>query len=201
MNYFIYDDKAINHLRAACPRLGEIIKDMGKINRPVEPDLFKSLVTGIISQQISVKSAQTVSQRLMNLVDAFTPEGLLAMSDEEIQQCGLSFKKVSYIKGICAAVVTKTLDLEGLRQLADEEVVAELVKLSGIGQWSGEMFLIFSLMRPDVVSYGDLVIRKAIMKLYGLDKLTKKEFKEYVKRYSPYGSVASLYLWAYGNGG
>jgi len=130
-----------------------------------------------------------------------TADTILAKTDDEIKACGLTYRKVGYIKGICEAVSSGELDLEALADKADDEVIAELVKLNGIGVWSAEMFLIFSLYRPDVLSYGDLIIRKGIMKLYGLDDISKKDFEEYRKLYSPYGTVASLYLWDFGNEG
>jgi DNA-3-methyladenine glycosylase II len=104
-------------------------------------------------------------------------------------------RKSAYISGIAEAVITGKLNLSELYSLSDSEIIERLVLLNGIGKWTAEMLLIFSMERPDVVSWGDLAIQRGMMKLYGLKALTKLQFDKYVKRYSPYGSVASLYLW------
>jgi len=199
MNHFEYDEKALDHLRQQDVKLAKVIDDVGRIKRSIEPDPFKALISGIVSQQISTKAAQTVFGRLQDLVGEVTPEKILAKTDDEIKSCGLSYRKVTYIKGICEAVVHGELDLDGLSGLSDEEVIAKLVTLNGIGVWSAEMLMIFSLQRPDVLSYGDLIIRKGLMKLHGLDDLSKQDFAKYKERYSPYGSIASFYLWELAN--
>jgi DNA-3-methyladenine glycosylase II len=107
----------------------------------------------------------------------------------------MSMRKATYIKGMAEACAKGDLDLDGLKLLPDQEVVARLSALRGIGAWTAEMILIFSLQRPDVVSWNDLAIRRGMMILYGLDQLTRDRFDQHRKRYSPYGSVASLYLW------
>lgn len=195
MEFFKYGETEINYLKNACPKLAEVIDRVGMIERKVEPDLFKSLISSIVSQQISTKAAQTIFARLEELVGQMTAEAILARCEDEIKKCGLSYRKVGYIRRICLAVRSGELDLENLATLSDLEVARKLIKLNGIGIWSAEMLLIFSLGRPDVLSYGDLIIRRSIMKLYGLDDLSKKEFQAYRELYSPYGTVASLYLW------
>lgn len=197
--FFEYGEREIAHLKFACAKLGAAIEEAGMLRRRVEPEIFKGLISGIVSQQISTKAAATVFVRLEELVGEITPESILAKSDEEVKSCGLSYRKVGYIKGVCEAVTSGDLDLDRLCEVEDEAVIQELVKLSGIGVWSAEMLLLFSFRRPDILSYGDLVIRKGIMKLYDLEELSKKDFEKYRKQYSPYGSVASLYLWNLAN--
>jgi len=199
MEFFKYGETEINYLKSACSKMAAVINRAGTLRREVEPELFKALISGIVSQQISTKAATTVFSRLEELVGEMTAEAILAKTDDEVKACGLSYRKVGYIKGICEAVQSGELDLEALGEMNDEDVIAELVKLNGIGVWSAEMFLIFSLYRPDVLSYGDLVIRKGIMKLHSLDDISKKDFEVYRKLYSPYGTVASLYLWDLAN--
>src|SRR5690606_32156269 len=109
--------------------------------------------------------------------------------------CGMSLRKAGYIKGSAKAAVDKTIDFDNLVNLSDEEVIKELIKLKGVGEWTAQMLLIHSLERPDVVSFKDLAIRRGMMKLYNLSTLSLEEFYEYKKKYSPYGTVASLYLW------
>ena len=195
MAFFNYGETEVNHLKSVCPHMAAVIDRVGMLKRSVKPDLFRSLISGIVSQQISTKAAITVFSRLEDLVGEVNATNVLKRTDEDIQRCGLSYRKVSYIKGVCEAVRSGGLNLKAFHEMSDEQVIAELVKLNGIGVWSAEMFLIFSLQRPDVLSYGDLVIRKSLMRLHGLDDLSKKDFEIYKRLYSPYGSVASLYLW------
>jgi DNA-3-methyladenine glycosylase II len=166
------------------------------IQRQVIPDLFTALVNSIVSQQISAKAAVTVWDRLVGKIGEINPGSILSAGPEEIQQCGLSHRKVKYITGICEAVKTGKLDLQQLGLMTDVQVIDCLSSLNGIGKWTAEMLMIFSLERPDVVSWGDLAIQRGMMKLYGLKSLSKEQFDRYARRYSPYGSVASLYLWA-----
>jgi DNA-3-methyladenine glycosylase II len=124
-----------------------------------------------------------------------TPAAIAAVTVDEIQQCGMSARKAGYIRGIGDAVMNGSLDLARLLTLPDDDVIAHLTCLKGVGVWTAEMLLIFSMERPDVVSRGDLAIRRGMMRLYGKKEIHGPEFERYRKRYSPYGSVASLYLW------
>jgi 3-methyladenine DNA glycosylase/8-oxoguanine DNA glycosylase len=134
--------------------------------------------------------------RLCGKLSDVKPRNVASTEVSEIQKCGLSMRKANYIKGIGEAAYRGDLDLLELREMPDEVVIEKLSSLPGIGVWTAEMLLIFSLCRPDVVSWGDLAIRRGMMKLYGLQDLSKKQFDRFRKRYSPCGSVASLYLWA-----
>jgi len=126
---------------------------------------------------------------------AITPETISSAATRDIQQCGMSMRKAGYIKGIADAVADGSLDLDGLHKLPDDEIIALLTGLNGVGIWTAEMILIFSMERPDVLSWGDLAIRRGMMRLYGKVSIDRAGFECYRKRYSPYGSVASLYLW------
>jgi DNA-3-methyladenine glycosylase II len=195
MPHFEYGPKEIDHLKKKDKKLGAAIERIGFIKRETKPDVFGAMVDSIISQQISGKAADTVLDRLCGLIGDITPAHVAATETDRIQQCGMTMKKAVYIKNLADAVLTRALDLEELRLLPDAAVIKKLVGLDGIGVWTAEMLLLFSLCRPDVVSYGDLAIRRGMMKLYGLKELPKAKFERYRKRYSPYGSVASLYLW------
>ena len=201
MEFFNYGETEISYLTKACPKLAAVIEEAGLLRRQVEPHLFKALISSIVSQQISTKAAATVFARLEALIPEMTAGAILAKTDDEIKACGLTYRKVGYIKGVCEAIERGELDLEALAQMTDDAVIAELVKLNGIGVWSAEMLLIFALQRPDILSYGDLIIRKGLMRLHGLFDLSKKDFETYRKLYSPYGTVASLYLWELANEG
>ena len=188
--------EALDALKRRDKRLGRVIERLGPIRRGVEPDLFTALVDSVIAQQISGRAAQTISDRLHVLVGNFTPQGLAEADPSQIQQCGLSQRKVGYIQGIAREVASGALDLEALRHAPDEDLIRKLSALNGIGVWTAEMLMIFSLCRPDVLSWGDLGIRRGMALLYGDRELTRERFERRRKRYSPYGSVVSLYLWS-----
>lgn len=195
MELFKYGKKEIDYLKKQDEILGEAIDRIGIIERGINPDLFIALVSSVVGQQISSKAAATVWGRLESLVEKMTPESIYNACPNQIQSCGMSMKKVGYIKGIAEAAMTKEIDFDNLKALSDEEIISKLTKLHGVGVWTVEMLLIFSLNRLDVVSFKDLAIRRGMMNLYNLSNLSKEQFEEYRKKYSPYGSVASLYLW------
>ena len=196
MSIFHYGATELNYLRKKDKKLGLAIERMGMIERNIIPDLFAALVHNIVAQQISSKAAATVWRRLQDSFGVLTPQTIAAATAGEIQRCGLSMRKAGYIKGIADAVMQNKLNMAEFSSLPDREIIERLAGLNGIGVWTAEMLLIFSLERPDIVSWGDLAIRRGMMKLYGLKTLSKASFERYKKRYSPYGSVASLYLWA-----
>jgi 3-methyladenine DNA glycosylase/8-oxoguanine DNA glycosylase len=196
MQLFKYGKAELDHLKGRDRKLGRAIERIGMIERQVIPDLFEALVHSVVAQQISSKAAATVWGRLCGNLKDISPGRVAGADVSEIQQCGLSMRKASYIKGIGEAAVSGELDLAGLRAMPDAGVIERLSSLPGIGVWTAEMLLIFSLCRPDVVSWRDLAIRRGMMNLYGLKDLSKKQFDRFRKRYSPCGSVASLYLWA-----
>lgn len=196
MKIFKYTQTELDYLKKKDKKLGAAIDRIGIIKREVTPDLFTALIKSIVGQQISSKAADTVWCRILELLKEITPNAISLVSSEDIQKCGLSMRKVNYIKGISEAVTCGALDLNKLYELSDDEVIKQLSSLNGVGKWTAEMLLIFSMERPNVVSFGDLAIQRGMMRLYGLNELSKDKFEAYRKRYSPYGSVASLYFWA-----
>lgn len=192
---FHYDEEAIRYLKAKDPILADIIDRIGPIERPIEADLFSALINNIVGQQISMKAQETVWKRMIAAFGAVTPENLCRVSIEEIQQCGLSTRKATYIREAAEKVISGECDLEALKDMSDEEVIAELSQLRGIGKWTAEMLLIFSMGRQDVLSWDDLAIHRGLRMVYHHRKITKPLFQKYKRRYAPYGSVASLYLW------
>ncbi len=195
MELYKYGQAEIKYLKYRDEKLGKAIESIGKIEREITPDLFEALVKIIISQQISSKAAATIWTRLCEKLWEITPNSIANAGKFHIQKCGLSMRKAGYIKGIADKVISGDLDLSEIRKMPDVEIIKKLSSFEGIGTWTSEMFLIFSLSRPDVFSWGDLAIRRGIMNLYGLSALTKEQFEQYRIRYSPYGSTASLYLW------
>jgi len=198
--YFSYGQTEIDALKAADPILGDAIDRIGEIRREVIPDLFAALIHSIIGQQISTKAQITVWSRFCTRFAPLSPQMLSTLPLEELQSCGISLRKAEYIHDIAAQVTEGTLDLAAIAQLSDEEVIAALSKLRGIGRWTAEMLLIFSLQRKDVLSFDDLAIQRGLRMLYHHRKITPTLFRRYRKRYAPYASIASLYLWAIAGG-
>lgn len=196
METFKYGQKEIEYLKRKDKKLGAAIDSIGMIEREIIPDPFTALVSSIVGQQISSKAADTVWNRLSSLLGDITPNSIANADLADIQSCGMTLRKAGYIKGIADAAIYGEIDFSRLNTLSDEEVIQRLSSLHGVGVWTAEMLLIFSLCRPDVVSYKDLAIRRGMMNIYGFKELSKEKFESYRKRYSPYGSVASLYLWA-----
>ena len=196
---FVYGKKETDWLQAKDKKLGAAIEAIGPLRRGVTPDLFRALVNSIVGQQISTKAQATIWAR-MNERFPITPEGIGALAEEDLQSCGISFRKASYIKDVAIAVLDGSLDLPALRQMPDEAVCARLSQLKGIGVWTAEMLMTFSMQRPDVISKDDLAIIRGLRMLYRHRAITPALFAKYKRRYSPYASVASLYLWAIAGG-
>jgi len=196
MQIFQYGEKEIDYLKSKDKKLGAAMEKIGMIQRKITSDPFTALISSVVSQQISNKAAETVWNRLEKLLGSITPEIIAKANLFEIQSCGISERKAGYIKGIAKAALLGQVNFGNLHTLTDGEIIKKLSSLPGVGVWTAQMLLIFSLCRPDVVSYKDLAICRGMMNLYGLKELPKEKFEYYRKRYSPYGSVASLYLWA-----
>ena len=161
-------------------------------------DHFSALVRAITFQQLSTKAASTIYNRMAALMPGGvpTPEGFAALSDDQLRAAGMSRQKIGYLRDLCEKVASKKIDLAALDALSDEEVVAALVTVKGIGRWSAEMFLIFRLLRPDVLPVGDLGIVTAIQRAYKLRKRpTPDRMRKIGEAWRPYRSVASWYLW------
>ena len=197
-DYFEYGEQEISYLKKKDKKLAVAIDRIGMIKRAINPDVFSALVESIVGQQISSKAAATVCKKLYGL-SHMQPGILHGLSQEEIQACGMTNRKAGYIKGMAKHYVEETIDFQGLKDKPDAEIIKTLTQIDGIGVWTVEMLLIFSLQRPDVVSFGDLAIRRGMMNLYGHREIKKERFRKYAKRYSPFGSVASLYLWELSN--
>ena len=194
-------------LTAADPAMAALIERIGEIDletrlrrrseeRPA--DAYGALLRAIVGQQLSTKAARTIYGRVRELFGGTTPspEQLLEASEDDLRACGLSGRKVEYVRDLAAHVLSGELELDRLGELADEEAIEEIVAVRGLGQWTAEMFLIFHLERPDVLSGGDLGIRKAIQVEYGLAEMpTPQRVLEIGEAWRPYRSLASLYLW------
>jgi len=188
------------YLRSVDPILARVIDRIpSPQTKRRRANYFKSLVEAIISQQLSNKAADTIILRFRQLFKQSgfpTPRQVLRMPDAGIRRAGLSFGKISYIKDLARRIEKKQLNLRKLRYLADEELIIQLTEVKGIGRWTAEMFLMFSLERPDVFSHGDLGLRNAIHKLYGFKKSpTVKQVEKIIAKWRPHRTLASRYLW------
>lgn len=195
MLHFEYGEKEINYLKSKDSVLGEAIDRIGFLEREVIPNLFIGLIYNIVGQQISMKAADTICGRIKERLENITPEAIHDIPVEELQRVGISMRKADYIKRIADAVLDGSFPIEELSTLPDDEVSKRLSALPGIGVWTAEMLMIFSMQRKNIVSWDDLAIRRGMMMLYHHRKLDKKKFQKYKRRYSPYGTIASLYLW------
>jgi DNA-3-methyladenine glycosylase II len=194
-------------LAASDPTMAALIERVGEIDlaerlrrrseeRPA--DAYGALLRAIVGQQLSTKAARTIYLRVTDLFDGRTPtpEQLLEASVEDLRGAGLSGRKVEYIRDLASHILSGELELDRLDELSDEEAIEELVAVRGLGRWTAEMFLIFHLERPDVLSGGDLGIRKAVQIEYGLEAMPAPErVLEIGAPWSPHRSLASLYLW------
>ena len=196
MEYFEYSDIEIEYLKSRDPVLKQVIEQIGIIKRAVIPDLFAALVNSIVGQQISTKAHQTIWQRINNSFSPITPANFKSLSAEELQKCSITMKKAHYIKEITRRIISDQLDLERLADLSNEEVIEQLCELPGIGRWTAEMILTFSLQRKDIISYSDLAILRGMRMVYHHRRITPQLFTKYKRRYGPYATIASLYLWA-----
>lgn len=195
--YFAYGTKETDYLSHKDKRLAAAIAQSGPIEREVDTDLFAAVVHHIIGQQISMKAQATIWQRMRGTVDA---EHLLAAGVPQLQQLGMTFRKAEYITDFSQKIHDGTFDLQAVWQMPDDEAIRALSSLKGIGVWTAEMILLFCMQRPDVFSYDDLAIQRGLRMLYHHRKIDRKLFEKYRRRFSPYGSVASLYLWAISGG-
>ena len=199
--------RARKALAASDPTMAALVERVGKIDlatrlkrrqeeRPA--DAYGALLRAIVGQQLSTKAARTIYLRVLELFGGATPspEQLLEASEADLRACGLSGRKTEYVRDLAAHVISGELELDRLEELSDEDVIEEIVAVRGLGQWTAEMFLLFHLQRPDVLSGGDLGIRKAIQVEYGLEEMPPpKRVLEIGEPWRPYRSLASLYLW------
>ena len=195
--YFEYGDDAVNYLKSKDAKLARAIEAVGHVYREMDDiSLFASVVHHIIGQQISTAAQHTVWSKFQETLGEITPASIAATSSEQLQACGTTFKKVEYIKSFAEKVESGAFDLLAIEHMSDEEAIKALSSLGGIGIWTAEMLLLFCLGRQDVFSYGDLGIHRGIRMVYHHRKVTRQMFEKYRRRFSPYGSVASLYFWA-----
>lgn len=168
--YFTLEGAELKHLSEADPKLHHLIKAIGPIKITLNKDYYRSLVKSIIGQQLSLKAAQTISTRVEKIWSNFDPETFDSMEDDLLRGCGISRLKIKYLRDLTQKYVSGEVDFTTLHLLQDDEVIKTLTNIKGIGKWTAEMFLIFSLGRLNILSYSDVSIRNGIKWLYGLSK-------------------------------
>jgi DNA-3-methyladenine glycosylase II len=194
------DDRA---LMGADKVLRELMEEGGPIDpatdrRGSRPDPYEALARAIVGQQLSTKAAASIWDKLLDQFGGKPPkpEQLLKRRADQLRKAGLSRSKVQFLKDLAKRVKDGRLDLKRLRDLPDEDVIAALIEVKGIGRWTAEMFLIFHLARPDVVSTGDLGIRRAVQIAYGMEELPgPEELERIAEEWRPHRTLACLYLW------
>ncbi len=198
--YFAYGERELSYLRQKDKRLGAVIDRIGQIDRAVDPNLFSSVVHHIIGQQISTKAQATIWQRIHDTLGSINAETILKAGVPALQALGMTFRKAEYITDFAEKVHTGAFDLNAVECMNDEDAIRALSSLKGIGVWTAEMILLFCMQRPDIFSYDDLAIRRGLRMVYHHREIDRERFERYRRRFSPYGSVASLYLWAVAGG-
>ncbi len=191
---------ALEHFRSADPVMERLLIQALEAPDPVlfpeekaPEQYFASIVSSIISQQISTAAARSIKGRVVELLSELTPEAVLAVDFDTLKACGLSAKKTEYLKHNAEA--WHEIPYRNFVHMDDEDIIKELTKLYGIGRWTAEMFLMFSLARPNVFSYGDLGLMKSLYSSYGFKPHYRKKIATTVDSWSPYKTIASLTLW------
>ena len=189
-------EKAIKFLRKD-PKLAKIIYSVGRYEISLVKNPYRSLIDAIITQQLSGAAADSISKRFQKLYQRYPkPIDVINTSDSKLRSAGLSKMKVTYIKDLSEKIQSKELKINSLKDKSDEVIISHLSQVKGIGRWTAEMFLIFSLGRLDVLPVGDLGLKKGIQRLYSMPDLPEKEeIEEIGRKWRPYRTVATWYIW------
>lgn len=198
--HFEYGEKEISYLKSKDAKLAEVIDTLGFVEREIDTDLFSAVVHHIIGQQISTKAQATIWQRMQDALGQVNAETILSAGVSNLQALGISFRKAEYITDFVRKVHTGEFDIEAVSQMSDTDAISALSSLKGIGVWTAEMILLFCMQRPDIFSYDDLAIQRGLRMVYHHRRIDRKLFEKYRRKFSPYCSVASLYLWAVSGG-
>ena len=197
---FAYGETETAYLSGRDAKMAEVIRQVGRVEREVDADLFSAVVHHIIGQQISTKAQATIWQRMRDELGVVDAEHILEAGVPRLQGLGMTFRKAEYIADFARKIEDGAFDLEGIWAKSDEEAIRELSGLNGIGVWTAEMILLFCMQRPNVFSYDDLAIQRGLRMVYHHRKIDRRLFEKHRRRFSPYCSVASLYLWAVAGG-
>ena len=198
--YFQYGEAETGYLSRRDERMAAVIAQVGHIEREVDADLFSAVVHHIVGQQISTKAQATIWKRMRDELGTVDAAAVLGAGVEKMQSFGMTFRKAEYIIDFARKIESGEFDLDSIWEKPDDEAIRELRGLKGVGVWTAEMILLFCMQRPNVFSYDDLAIQRGLRMVYHHRKIERKLFEKYRRRFSPYCSVASLYLWAAAGG-
>ena len=194
--FFSYGETEIEYLKTKDKKMAQCIEKYGIIKRNVNSDLFSAVIYQIIGQQISNKADTTMCNKTKVALKNITALSIESATSDGWRSFGISTRKIEYIKAFSDKVLSGEFALSSVNNLSDEEVISTLSSLKGVGVWTAEMLLIFCLKRSNVFSFGDLAIKRGLCILYGHKQIDKTLFEKYRRRFSPYCSIASFYLWA-----
>lgn len=200
VRYVEYGDDAVAYLSERDPRMADAIARIGHVWRVRDDDLFQAVVHSIVGQQISTRAQATVWARMRDGLGTVDAAHVAAASVEELQAFGMTYGKAGYIRDFALRVQDGSFDIAAVERMGDDEAIEALASLRGVGRWTAEMILTFCLNRPDVFAYDDLAIQRGLRMLYHHRRITRKLLERYRRRFSPYCSVASLYLWEVAGG-
>lgn len=198
--YFEYGSKETDYLKSKDKILSAIIDKIGHIEREIDTDLFSAVVHHIIGQQISVKAQATIWEKMHRDLTAVNAQTVLSAGIPKLQSFGMTFRKAEYITDFADKVQRGEFNLQAVQKLPDADAIKALSALKGVGVWTSEMILLFCLQRPNIFSFHDLAIQRGLRMVYHHRAIDRKLFEKYRKRFSPYGSTASLYFWAVASG-
>jgi len=193
--FFSFSNKDMAILAARDPKLAEVIARTGPIKRRIYPEPFTGLLRSILSQQISSKARDSIWQRLLDAFAPISAADFTKLTPEQLRTCGISRRKSQYMLGIASAFAKKELVSEKLAKMGDNELIAQLTGLPGIGKWTAEMLLIFTFRRKNILSYNDLGIQNGLRLLHGHKTISMNIYMDYCRKYSPLCTLASFYLW------
>ena len=192
-----YGSAEMEYISDQHPVMSALVDHYGKLEMGRISDVYLSLVLHIISQMLANSVSDVLIKRFLDLVGDVNPENVLAVSIDEIRKCGISRKKAEYIIELSRSVQEGKYDFSLLEKMSDDEAIKYLMQLKGVGKWTAEMIIEFTMGRLDVFSYDDVALQNGIKKAHGFKTLSKLRFERLRKKYSPYCSVASVYYYAY----
>ena len=195
-SYFQYDPHALDVLKSNDPTLGRIIDQLGHVNRKADDSIFESVIRHIIAQQISAQGVETIWNRLNKVCNGYIDlDHVACLSVDQLQQLGMTYRKARYIVDFVYDVSSGKINLDPLHIMDDQQAIDCLVKIKGIGSWTAQMVLLHGLNRMNILAYEDIAIHRGLRMVYQLPKIDKVQFEQFRQRFTPYGSLASIYLW------
>lgn len=194
-----YGKKELDYLRSRDPKLGELFDEFGIVRRKEMKNPFEALICSIVGQQISAKAQESAIKKIKALIGRISPANIINCELAKLRACGLSERKALAIVDAAKLFANLKLSKKRLLEMQAPQIEKILTSIKGVGPWTAEMLMIFALDKPDILSYADFGIRKALSLLHDIEKLDKKTFEKFRALYSPYGSVASVYLWEFAN--